>query len=87
MTLHQRIHMLRLEAAEAGDTEQIALCNRALEGDEEALSHLLYATPEQYEAALKAARAMFEPGPFIDIMRRQMEQKSPLTYILGVEEE
>jgi len=41
--------MLRLEAAEAGDTERIALCNRALEGDEEALVLVLKAVEVEEE--------------------------------------
>lgn len=36
MTMSDRIQELRTEAAQAGDTEQVALCDRALDGDDEA---------------------------------------------------
>lgn len=36
MTMSDRIQELRTEAAQAGDTEQVTLCDRALDGDDEA---------------------------------------------------
>jgi hypothetical protein len=33
----QQVERLRVQAAEAGDTEQVAICNRAIDGDESAV--------------------------------------------------
>ena len=38
---HRRVEALRTEAGEAGDREQVALCDRALQGDAEALARCL----------------------------------------------
>lgn len=35
---HEQIQALRDEAGQAGDLEQVAICDRALEGDETAIA-------------------------------------------------
>lgn len=46
----QQLHDLRSEAGSAGDAEMVAICDRALEGDAEALS--------ECADVIAAARAM-----------------------------
>ncbi len=47
-----QIEALRQEAGEAGDTEQVAICDRAQEGDEDALT--------ECSRVISAARAMLD---------------------------
>lgn len=44
------IEQLRLEAAEAGDLAQVYICDRALDGDKEALAECARVIQEAYDA-------------------------------------
>lgn len=69
MTTSERIEALRIEAGQAGDSEQVALCEQALAGQADAASAcmavLAYIEPSAEEIAL-SLRALVSDAEYVD---------------------